>query len=73
MLLTKKLERNKVKIERRIDNLKREYVNILNTLSKLDNQVLDMLPGVKVPPVVPAVKPIDIPVIPEDANLQQGE
>lgn len=72
-LLTKKLERKKAKIERRIDNLKREYVDILNTLTKLDNQILDMLPNIKLPPVVQEVKPIEIPVVPEDAVVPQAE
>lgn len=71
MFLTKKLERRKAKIERRIDNLKREYVNILSTLDSMDKRVIELLPkeAKKEEP-----KPsINIPVIPEDANLQSGQ
>lgn len=79
VLVTKKLERKKAKIERRIDNLKREYVDTLNALKRLDEEVLALLqPQIdeiqkELIQPVEEKQPINIPVVPEDAVLPQGE
>jgi hypothetical protein len=68
MLLTKKLERSKVKLERRIDNLKRQYVATLDALNKLDAQVLALLEP-KMKEAKKELAKIEIPVVPADATL----
>lgn len=76
MLLTKKLERNKSKIERRIDNLKRQYVQTLEQLRALDEQVLALLQP-KIDEIkkelIQSVESTNVSVVPEHVSLPQGE
>lgn len=80
VLLTKKLERNKAKIERLIDNLKRQYVATLQALDSLDKQAIEMLkPKIEEAKAelasldAPKKAPIDIPVPPADATLEHED